>query len=66
MKPTYAPTLREVEDLYFRFNKTRDANLKYSEFMNAICPLSETYAAMLKQRKASKRIDKPKHPILVF
>jgi len=48
LRPTYFPKLNEVEDLFFKYNKTRDLKLKYSEFMNAMCPLTETYATMLR------------------
>lgn len=55
-----------MDNFFFKFNKSRDGVLRYSEFMNALCPQSENYASMLKQRKAKNLHTKPKHPILVF
>ena len=40
--------MAEVQAFYRRYNKSGDGLLKYSEFMNAICPVDLNYAMMLK------------------
>ena len=43
-----------------------DGQLKYSEFMHAICPMCESYAEMLKDRRVKNIYNRPKQPIAMF
>mmetsp|Transcript_7051 Transcript_7051/g.11241 ORF Transcript_7051/g.11241 Transcript_7051/m.11241 type:complete len:158 (-) Transcript_7051:114-587(-) len=58
--------MKEVHIFFRRFNKSGDGQLKYSEFMHAICPMCESYAELLKERKAKNIYSRPKQPIAMF
>lgn len=45
---TVQPNIAEVQLVYRRYNKSGDGLLKYSEFMHALSPMSETYANALR------------------
>jgi hypothetical protein len=60
------PTNMQLISFYNRFNVQRDGNLKFPEFMKAISPLCETYEEMMKNRLPSKKVHKPRHPIMMF
>ena len=55
-----------IETFYLRYNKNNDGRLKYSEFMNSVCPMSESYADMLINRKPKGKQSKPNHPISLW
>ena len=63
-KPNIRPDYKVVEKFYFRYNKSRDGKLKYSEFMHAISPIDEKYATMLKDRKNNKPM--PERVVMTF
>jgi len=48
--PEKNPTLTEVELMFKRCNKSRDGQLKFSEFMHAVAPLHSEYNQMLHNR----------------
>lgn len=65
MNPAVMPEQRHLSSFFHRFNRSRDSNLKFSEFIEAISPICETYSSMITNRKPSTRA-KPKHPLLMF
>ena len=60
------PDLAEVSIFFRRYNRGDDGHLKYSEFVHAVCPRSDIYADMLRQRKENNLYNKPKLPITMF
>lgn len=60
------PERRYIDIFFKRYNKKNDGRLKYSEFMNAICPLNESYTAMVIQRKPKGKFKTSKHPISLW
>ena len=64
--PEKNPTFTEVELLFKRHNRSGDGQLKYSEFMHAISPLTNDYSDMLNQRKPKKVLNKSKLPFQIF
>lgn len=49
-----------------RYNKINDGHLKYSEFMNAIMPISDEFSKMMMSTKPKGVFMKPKHPISMW
>lgn len=60
------PEKQYIDVFYIRYNKNNDGRLKYSEFMNAVCPMSESYTDMLINRKPKGKYSKPNHPISLW
>ena len=56
-KPNFPIDYKLIQKFFFRYNKSRDGNLKYSEFMHAICPLDEKYAAMMKDKRVVTKVN---------
>ena len=55
-----------LEVFFKRYNKQNDGHLKYSEFMNAILPISEEFSKMMMAAKPHGVFMKPKHPISMW
>lgn len=44
MNPASSPEQRQLASFFHRYNRTRDKNIKFSEFIDAIGPICETYS----------------------
>jgi hypothetical protein len=60
------PERSYIDVFYSRYNKQNDDRLKYSEFMNAVCPMSQSYTDMIVNRKPKGKHNKPNHPISLW
>lgn len=55
-----------LEVFFKRYNKQNDGHLKYSEFMNAVMPVSDEFSKIMMNTKPKGVFMKPKHPISMW